>query len=108
MAAAPNEVKSGTKSGAKYSDQEVQEALALLEQKRDRQKRIETGEIKGSYYKKVSEMSPEEREKRDQWGQRARVRAHLLALKAKEAKLAVSEAEVDAYLLKNPPRKKRA
>ena len=93
---------------AKYNDSEVQEALKLLEQKRDRQRRIDAGEIKGASYKKRSEMTEEEKKKADALGRESRARIAILVKKAKDAGFTASKVEVTEYLLANPPKGKKA
>jgi len=76
--------------------QQIQEALALLNKKIDRQEKIKSGEIKGG--KKWSEMSEADKDKARKANARRLIRQKLIIEKAGRAGIKVSEAEIDAYL----------
>ena len=76
--------------------QQIQEALALLNKKIDRQEKIKSGEIKGG--KKWSELTEAEKNKFRASSARRNATIKLLLAKAEKAGIKVSEAEVDAYL----------
>ena len=79
------------------SQEELQRALDLLKKEQIRKERVARGELKPSY-KKVSEMTPEEREKYRQQTRRTSARERILLRKAREAGLTVSDQEIDEYL----------
>ena len=80
----------------KASPQQIAEALALLNQKIDRQERIKSGEIKGG--KKWSELSQTEKDKFKASNARRSAKQKLILAKAEKAGIKVTEAEVDAFL----------
>jgi len=82
----------------KATPQQIQEALALLNKKIDRQEKIKRGEIKGG--KKWSELSEAEKNKFRAANARRNAHNKLVIEKAVKAGIKVTEAEVDAYLKK--------
>ena len=82
----------------KATQQEIEEGLKLLAKKRERDEKIARGELKGSYYKKMSEMTPEQQAKARARAKRQTAKGLILQQKAKAAGITVSEAEIDAYL----------
>jgi hypothetical protein len=85
----------------KPTQAEIDEGLALLQKKRDRQERIKSGELKGSVPMSVlKELNPEMYEKRKKQAQRQTVSRQVLVQKAIAAGIKVTDAEIDAYLAK--------
>jgi lysyl-tRNA synthetase class I len=84
-----------TKSNA--SEQEIAEALALLSKKRERQDKIAKGLIKGG--QKWSEKSDEQKAKMRDYNKKRQAKMALLAQKALEAGITVSEDEVEMALM---------
>lgn len=82
----------------KPTKEQIEEGLRLLAKKVERDEKIKRGEIKGATYKKSSELTPEQLEKRRKLTQRLTVKSQLLVKKAKAAGIVVSEAEVDAAI----------
>jgi hypothetical protein len=73
---------------------EVAEGLALLEKKRVRSDRIAKGEIKGTTYTAMGDLSPGAQEKLRDRSRRARVKGQLLMEKAIKKGITVSESEI--------------
>jgi len=80
----------------KATPQQIQEAMALLNKKIDRQEKIKSGEIKGG--KKWSELSEAEKGKFRASNARRNARIKLIVAKAEKAGIKVTEAEIDAFL----------
>jgi len=80
----------------KATPQQIQEALALLNKKIDRQEKIKTGEIKGG--KKWSELSEAEKNKFRASNARRNAKQKLIIAKAEKAGIKVTDAEIDAFL----------
>lgn len=88
-------------NGKTVSEAELAEAMALLTKKRERDAKIESGELKGSYYKKVSEMTPAEQAVARARAKRQTAKQQILVQKAKASGITVTDAEVDAYIKAN-------
>lgn len=84
----------------KPTQEEINEGLALLAKKRERDEKIKRGEIKGYSYKKMSELSPEQQAKRKAQTKRLTIKNQLLLKKAKEKGITVTDAEIDAEIKK--------
>ena len=82
----------------KASPEEIQRGLELLEKERIRKERIARGEIKGGV--KWSEMSEEQKEKARLAARRRNAKLNILARKATEAGITVTDKEIEAYLNK--------
>lgn len=82
----------------KASPAEVAEGLALLEKKRVRDDRIARGEIKGTTYTSMADLSPEEAAKVRTRGKVMRVKNSILVEKAIAKGITVSEAEIQAKI----------
>lgn len=95
MAIDPNKFKIDKTA---VTDDEMDEALALLEQKRIHDARVDAGEIKGSYAKKWADMSEEQREKAKGYARRRQARQTLIIRKAILQGIKVSEDEIDVFL----------
>ncbi len=80
----------------KVTQEQLNEALALLNKKIDRQEKIKRGEIKGG--KKWSELTQAEKDKFKAAELRRRTRIKLTIEKATKAGIKVTEAEIDAFL----------
>lgn len=83
----------------KPTKEEIQEGLALLRKKIERDEKIKRGELKPSY-KKVADMSPKEKEAYQLANRKSSIRVKLMLAKAKAAGIVVTEAEIDAELAK--------
>jgi hypothetical protein len=82
----------------KASQADINAALELLAKKKFTDARIKTGELKGTSYKKFSELSPEEKAKRTAYSKRLVAKNTIMINKAKEKGITVTDAEIDAYL----------
>ncbi len=83
----------------KPTKEQIEEGLKLLAKKIERDEKVAAGILKPAY-KKVSEMSPKEKEAYDKQAQRYSIKVRLLREKAIKAGLTVTEAEVDAEVSK--------
>lgn len=88
----------GEKVLAKPTKEQIEEGLKLLAKKYERDEKIAKGIIKGTTYKKSSELTPEQLKKRQALTQRLTAKQAILVAKAKAAGITVSDAEVDKYL----------
>jgi hypothetical protein len=77
-----------------YTDEDLAEALKLLNAKKVRKAKIDRGEIKGD--KKWSDMTPEEKEKANIYNRKRSIYVRLMLEKAKEFDIDVSDEEVQA------------
>lgn len=82
----------------KASPEEIAEGLALLEKKKTRDKRIASGEIKGTTYTRMEDLSPEAAAKVKSRGQKQRAKTSVILTKAAKAGITASDAEVEARL----------
>lgn len=80
----------------KATPEQIARGLELLAKQELRKERIKRGEIKGGA--KWSEMTPEQKEKFRAAARRRNAKINLLARKAMEAGITVSDKEIDAYL----------
>lgn len=83
----------------KPTKEQIEEGLRLLAKKMERDEKVAKGELKPSY-KKVSEMTPEEKKKYQETNARYTAKNTLLLRKAVAAGITVSEAEIDQHLKK--------
>jgi hypothetical protein len=81
----------------KATAEQIAKGLELLGKTETRKKRIEAGEIKGSYGN-WAEMSPERKKKALDYSKKLRVRQQLILRKAAASGISVSDKEVDAEL----------
>lgn len=86
----------------KVTQEQLNEALALLNKKIDRQEKIKSGEIKGG--KKWSELTQAEKDKFKASNARRSAKQKLILAKAEKAGIKVTEAEVDAFLKTKAPK----
>lgn len=84
----------------KASKEQQERAFELLAKDEERKDKIKRGVIKGTSYKKYSELSPEQKAKAQQATARRAVRQGLIIDKAKAAGITVTEKEVDAEIAK--------
>jgi hypothetical protein len=77
---------------------ELAEAMQLLEKKKERAAKIASGEIKGTTYKKRSEMTKEELAKVKAADAALLARNTIIMRKAKAQGITASDAEVKKYL----------
>ena len=85
--------------GAKPTKEQIEEGLALLRKKLERDAKVASGELKPSY-KKVSEMTPEEKAKHKAMHDRYNAAKRIALNRAKAAKLWPTDAEIDAEIAK--------
>lgn len=78
------------------SDEEIQEALELLTKKRVRQHKIDTGQIKGGGA--WADKTEEQKEKSRAYNRKRTAKLNLLANKAIEAGIEVTDEEVEAAI----------
>lgn len=88
-------IKIDPKSATK---EQIARGLELFAQEQTRKERIARGEIKGG--QKWSELSPETKAKRLEGSKRYGVKQRLLARRAVEAGIVVTDAEIDAEIAK--------
>jgi hypothetical protein len=84
---------------SKPTKEQIAEGLRLLAKKVERDEKVARGELKPSF-KKVSEMTAEEKAAYTKSSRRATLKAGLIVQKAKAAGIQVSEAEIDAEYAK--------
>lgn len=85
----------------KPTEAEIQEGLRLLQQKRDRQARIKSGELKGQVpLRELKELNPAMYEKRRAQAQRQSARMSVILMKAKAQGVTATDKEIDDYLAK--------
>lgn len=84
----------------KASKEQMERAFDLLAKEEERKDKIKRGVIKGTSYKKYSELSDEQRAKVQAASARRLVRQGLIIEKAKAAGITVTEKEVDAEMAK--------
>lgn len=82
-----------------FSEEDIKRSLELLKRDQVRKERIKNGEIKG--YKKYSEYTEEEKERSRLYNRKRNIKLQLLAKKAIEAGLEVSDEEIDEEMKKN-------
>lgn len=82
----------------KATAEDIQKALELLSKQKFTDARIKAGELKGSTSKKVSEMSPEEKKKYQDYNRRLTAKNAIIMKKAREAGITATDKEVDDYL----------
>jgi hypothetical protein len=82
----------------KPTKEQIEEGLKLLAKKMERDDKIKKGLIKGTSYKKSSELTPEELKKRQAMTRRLTAKNQILVAKAKKAGITVTEAEIDAAM----------
>jgi hypothetical protein len=85
---------------AKPTKEQIEEGLKLLQKKMIRDDKIKKGLIKGTTYKKSSELTPEQLKKRRELTARMTARNSILIAKARKAGITVTDAEVEAELKK--------
>lgn len=93
MANVPLDPKKATK-------EQINKGLELLAKAEDRKERIKRGEIKGG--QTWADMSEDQKDKRRDYNKRRRIRHQLIAKKAVEAGITVTDAEVDEYIAGMP------
>lgn len=81
----------------KPTKEQIEEGLKLLAKKIERDEKVKRGELKPSY-KKVSEMSPDEKKKYQEMNKRYTIKNQLTLEKARKAGITVTEAEIDARM----------
>ena len=85
--------------GAKPTKEQIEEGLALLRKKLERDAKVASGELKPSW-KKVSEMTPDEKAKYQAANKRYSVAQKIALRRAKANGLWPTDAEVDAEIAK--------
>ena len=81
------------------SDADLDRALQLLSMEKERKAKIQAGLIKGP--QKYSDLTDEQKEARRLADKKRRARLQLYAIKAQEAGIEVTEAEIDQYVTEN-------
>jgi len=82
----------------KASKEDLDKALELLAKQRFTAERVKKGEIKGSYFKKVGDMTPEQQKVYRTRQARTLAKNAIFMKKAKAAGISVTDVEVDAYI----------
>ena len=85
--------------GSKPTKEQIEEGLKLLVKKLEREEKVRKGELKPSY-KKVAEMTPQEKAKYQEQNRRYSLYVKLTLEKAKKAGVEATKAEVDAAMAK--------
>lgn len=77
------------------TSEQIAAGLAMLGKEETRKKRVKAGELKSQKY---SDLSDEQKGKRNEATRRRNARLILMTQKAEEAGLSCTNAEIDAYL----------
>ncbi len=85
---------------ASVSEQDMERALTLLKAEKVRKEKIARGEIKGTTYKKRSEMTKEELEKQKKLDRKYLARTQIILQKARAQGITATEKEIEEYLAK--------
>lgn len=86
-----------------FTQEQLDRAMGLLQKEDDRKERIAKGEIKGSYYKPVSEMTPDEAKQHRTTNALRRIKERLVLDKAEAAKITASSDEIQAEFTRRYP-----
>lgn len=88
------DIKQFMKNKSEISKEEMDEALNLLAKKKLHDAKVKSGEIKGSSSGKWADKSPEAKAASKEYNKKRTAKMNLLAKKAMEAGLKVSDEEV--------------
>jgi hypothetical protein len=83
------------------TDEDIQEALALLNKKREHKAKVERGEIKGEV--KWSDMTPEQKAQANKANRKRSIYVKLMLQKAEEFDITVSEEEIEKVYAEKYP-----
>ena len=95
MANATSKVKPVVIDPNKATEDQIAKGLAMLAKEETKKKRIAAGELKGHSSKPYSEMTEEEKAKRQEYNTRRRIKQTMLIQKALDAGLSVTDKEVE-------------